>query len=232
MFFLKDPFASASHAVGIVLSMVALVVLLMRSKGCRTRKVSFTIYGLSLILLYTCSTLYHSLNLSPTGVLWLQRLDFCAIFLLIAGSYTPVCLITLRGRWGKFLLCSVWTMGMLGIAGTLFWWDAPAWIRVVLYVAMGWMAMLGFSPLRQGLSTPGLCWLVGGGIVYSIGTVIFVLDQPYLWHGKFTAHDLWHVFVLAGSACHFVVMSRFVAPERTPSVAAPLSTTPPLASEV
>jgi hemolysin III len=228
MHFIKEPFSSLSHGIGILLSIAGLVFLLTRSRGCRTRTVSFTIYGLSLILLYTCSTLYHSLNLSPSGVLWLQRLDFCAIFLLIAGSYTPVCLVALRGTWGKFLLCSVWTLGMIGIISTLFWPAAPAWIRVVLYIVMGWMAMIGFAPLRQGLSNQGVAWLVGGGIVYSIGTVIFVLDEPYLWPGKFSAHDLWHCFVMAGSACHFVVMSRFVANRRT--IDKPLP--PQLAAEI
>jgi hemolysin III len=199
--------------LGIILSLVGLVFLLMRAKGQRRQIVAFTVYGLSLVALYTSSTLYHSLQLSPEGVKWLQRLDFCAIFLLIAGSYTPVCLVAMRGVWGWSMLCAVWALGMIGIAITLFWPEAPAWWRVLLYLLMGWGALLGFSPLRQGLSHKGLCWLLAGGLVYSIGTVIFVLDQPYLWPGKFSAHDLWHVFVLAGSACHYVVMAAYVAPQ-------------------
>jgi hemolysin III len=208
---LREPFCALSHAVGLLLSIGGLVALLLLVRGRFWHTIAFTIYGLGLIGLYAASTLYHSLPVSPLVVSWPQRLDFTAIYTMIAGSYTPVCLITLRGKWGRILFGLVWTLAACGIACSLIWYDVPAWTRLVLYVAMGWLVLVALSPLRAALPPEAMGWLVAGGIIYSIGTVIFALDWPYLWPGYFTAHDLWHLFVLAGSACHFVFMARFVA---------------------
>ncbi len=209
---IKEPFCGLSHGVGILLSVVALVTLLVVAHGRFWPTASFAIYGASLILLYSASTLYHSLRGSPRRELQLMRLDHSAIYVLIAGSYTPICLIALRGPWGWGLLLFIYALAALGIGVTLLWKSAPDWVRVVLYVLMGWASIVAFGPLRAALSPAGFAWLLAGGLVYSVGTVIFALDRPHLWPGKFSAHDLWHLFVLGGSACHFVVMLRYVAP--------------------
>lgn len=208
----REPFCGLSHGVGVVLSVAALVALLMLARGRLWHTVGFAIYGASLIALYSTSTLYHSLSTSERGEAMLQRLDHCAIYLLIAGTYTPVCLVTLRGMWGSALLAIVWSLAAVGIASTWCWKSAPDWWRVLLYVLMGWMVVLAMPSLRAAMAPGGVAWLVAGGVVYSIGTVIFALDRPHLWPGRFSAHDLWHLFVLGGSACHFVVMASFVAP--------------------
>lgn len=210
--YIKEPFCGLSHGVGIVLSIAALVTLLLLAKGQPLRLIGFAVYGASLIALYTASTLYHSLTVSPRVAAWLQRFDHSAIYLLIAGSYTPVCLITLRGAWGWSLCGVVWGLAACGIACSLLWHRAPDWCRVVLCILMGWMSLVAFAPLRAALPPAGLIWLIVGGVVYSVGTVIYATDKPHLWPGKFSAHDLWHLFVLGGSACHFIAIACYVAP--------------------
>ena len=208
---IKEPFCGVSHGIGILLSVAALIWLLVLAQGRFWHTLGFAIYGASLIALYTASTLYHSIDVSPRVTEKLMRFDFCAIYLLIAGSYTPVCLISLRGVWGWSLFGAVWTLAIIGIAAILLWKGAPDWLRILLYVVMGWMVLLAFVPLQAAITPAGVQWLVAGGVIYSIGTVIFAIDKPHLWPGKFSAHDLWHLFVLGGSVCHFVVMARFVA---------------------
>jgi hemolysin III len=208
---IKEPFCGISHGVGIVLSVVALVVLLVVANGRPWHTAAFAVYGASLIFLYTASTVYHTVNGTPRQVHRLMRLDHAAIFCLIAGSYTPICLIALRGPWGYSLLAIVWALAAVGILLTLLQKHDVEWPRIVLYVLMGWGSLFALEPLRVALGPGGFAWLIAGGVVYSIGTVIFAIDKPHLWPGKFSAHDLWHLFVLGGSACHFVVMLRYVA---------------------
>jgi hemolysin III len=208
---LKEPFCGLSHLVGVVLSGIALVVLLLLAWGRPWHLVSFAIYGASLIVLYTASTLYHSLPVAARHADRLRRFDHIAIFLLIAGTYVPMCLVTLRGPWGWSLLAAECGMAAIGIAAVLFWANGPDWLRVALYLCMGWLAVIALAPLREALPAAALAWLLGGGVVYTAGTVILATDYPHLRPGKFTAHDLWHLFVLGGSACHFVLMLLYVA---------------------
>ena len=208
---IKDPFPALSHFLGAVVSVAALVALLVVADGRPRYVVAFAIYGSSLILLYLASGMAHSLRCSLKADQWLCRLDYAAIFLLIAGTYTPVCLITLRGAWGWSILSAEWGMATIGIANVLHGGGNSNLWRTVLYLAMGWLALIAALPTLRAFSTPALLWLLGGGAAYSIGAVIFVLDRPHLWPGKFAAHDLWHCLVLTGSACHFVLTIRFVA---------------------
>lgn len=209
---LKEPFCSISHGAGILLSIAALITLLVLSAGKPLHLLAFGIYGISLMTLYAASTLYHSLRVPPKVEKRLARFDYCAIYLLIAGSYTPVCLLVLNNAWGWSLLGTVWGLALMGIAGCLFWKGNPDWLRMTLYLVMGWLVVIATAPLREALPGAALQWLLAGGIAYSVGAVILAIDRPHLWPGKFSAHDLWHLFVLAGSTCHFVMMLRFITP--------------------
>lgn len=209
--FLREPFCGISHLIGAVLSVVGLVALVVLARGRPLETVAYAIYGASLILLYSASTLYHTLNLSDHGVARLRRLDYIGIFLLIAGTYTPVCLVALNGWVGWTLFGVVWGIAVLGILKVLVWHSAPHWIRVVMYILMGWVAVLAFPSLRAALPPAAIGWLFAGGLVYTLGTVVYATDRPHLWPGRFSAHDLWHVFVLGGSVCHFVLILKFVA---------------------
>ena len=208
---IKDPFPALSHVVGAMLSVVALVVLLLHTHGRIRLIVGFAVYGASLIALYSASALAHGLHVSPKTSDRLDRFDYAAIFLLIAGTYTPLCLVTLRGPWGWSLLSVEWIMATVGIVAVGFGRSGSDWFRVAIYCAMGWLALFAVGPLIAALPAWGIAWLAAGGACYSIGAVIFAFDRPHLWPGVFHAHDLWHVLVLGGSACHFLLVFNFVA---------------------
>ena len=209
---IREPFNGLSHLIGAVLGIAALVVLVCLARGKPWHLSAFAIYGATLILLYLASTLYHSLPVSERGVQRLRMFDRVGIYLLIAGTYTPICLVPLRGGWGWSLLGVVWGLALFGSLCELVWRTAPRWVGLGLYVVMGWLVILAVGPLMRTLTGAGLDWLLAGGLVYSVGAVIYATDRPRLWPGVFDAHDLWHVLVLSGSVCHFVVMVRFVAP--------------------
>jgi hemolysin III len=207
----KDPFCGLSHIAGAISSVIGLIALLIIGHGRPWHTIAFAIYGATLILLYTASSLYHSLNVHDKGVELLKRCDHGAIYLLIAGTYTPVCLITLRNTaWGWGMMAAETSMAALGVGATFLLKKVPNVLRVILYLSMGWLAIFAISPLKAALPAAGITWLIAGGLFYTVGTVIYATEKPNLWPGKFTAHDLWHVFVLAGSICHFVMMAVFV----------------------
>lgn len=208
---IKEPFCGLSHGLGALMSVVALLALLWLADGRAWNTTAAAIYGATLITLYAASATYHSWSSTPRIEALLQRLDHSAIFLLIAGSYTPICLLALRGERGWILLGAVWTLAVLGVSGSLLWKTMPDWLRVSLYVIMGWLVVIALSPLRDSLSNVGWIFLLAGGAIYSVGTVIFALDKPHLVPGKFSAHDLWHLFVIGGSVCHFVTIAGLVA---------------------
>jgi hemolysin III len=209
---LREPFSGLSHLGGAVLSMLGLVVLIVVSYGRPWHVTAFAIYGASLILLYTASTLYHLLPVGPRHIEHLRTFDQVAIYMLIAGTYTPVCLISLRGAWGWGLFGAMWAVALAGGAARIAWPRQPVWLPFVLYLAMGWTSMVAMSPLARSLTLHGLAWMLLGGLLYTVGAVVFATERPRLWPGVFGFHDLWHVFVLGGSACHFVMMLWFVAP--------------------
>ena len=211
-FWIREPFCGVSHGIGAALSVAALVVLLILAHGKLWQTISFAVFGVSLVVLYTASTLYHSLWVKPKQILALMRFDHVAIFLLIAGTYAPVCLVSLRGAWGWSLFGVEYGLAAVGIVCSLVWKGFPDWARIGIYILMGWLIMVAIVPAIHVLGPAGLAWLFGGGAAYSIGTVVFAADRPHLWPGKFSAHDLWHIFVLAGSACHFVLMAVVIAP--------------------
>lgn len=206
----KDPFSGFSHLTGAVLGVAALIALILLARGKPWHVSAFAIYGASLILLYTASAVYHLIPACPRRTKQLQIFDHIGIYLLIAGTYTPVCLIPLRGSLGWSLFGIVWGIAVTGIAIECAWRSAPRWLGLSLYLVMGWLALVAISPLKHTLSPIAVGWLAAGGLLYTVGAVIFALERPRLWPGIFGAHDLWHVFVLGGSACHFMLMLQVV----------------------
>jgi hemolysin III len=208
---IREPFSGLSHLAGAALSIAGLVVLLVLARGRPWYVVSFAVYGASLICLYTASALYHSLPVAPQHLDQLKRFDHVAIYLLIAGSYGPLCLTSIRGGWGWSLFGVVYGLALLGILASLFWRRAPEWVRVVLYLLMGWLAVVAIGPLHRAMPPAAFAWLVVGGVLYTVGAVVYAANRPHLWPGRFSAHDLWHLFVLGGSGCHFAMMVRLAA---------------------
>lgn len=193
-----ERFNSISHLIGAVLALAGLVVLIVLAslKGDPWKVVSFTIYGSTLFLLYTLSTLYHSLRGRPKEIF--QKLDHIAIYLLIAGTYTPFTLITLRGVWGWSLFAAVWGLAILGIVMDTLHRDGPRMWQMIIYLLMGWIIIIALDPLIENFPTGGLTWLVIGGLLYTGGIIFYALDEK-LRH----AHGIWHLFVLAGSISHY-----------------------------
>jgi hemolysin III len=205
---LREPVSGLTHLAGALLAVVALGVLLAGAagEGRVDQFVAFGIFGCSLV------ALYHLLPVSPPAVAWLRRLDHMAIFVLIAGTYTPICVLALEGRWGAALLGVVWALAFCGVVVKLLWMDAPRWLSVGLYLAMGWVAVVAISAIFEAVPPGGIAWILGGGLVYSAGAVIYGLKWPNIKPGVFGFHELWHLFVLGGSACHFLAMLLYIAP--------------------
>ena len=210
----REPFNGYSHLAGALLSLIGLLTLLVISVGKPWHLSSFAIYGASLVVLYAASSLYHSLPVAPRYIKRLLVVDQVAIYLLIAGTYTPLCLVSLRGPWGWSMLSVIWSIALVGIVLRIAWRKAPHWLPVALYLIMGWLCVVVLKPLAAALPPAALRWLFAGGMTYTVGAVIFAAERPRLWPGKFSSHELWHCFVLGGSACHFVLMCCYVAPVR------------------
>ena len=206
----REPVNGASHLIGLLLAGAGTVVLLQLAKG-PTKLVAFGVYGATLILLYGASTLYHTLPLPERPLRALRTLDHIAIYFLIAGTYTPVALVTLNGALGWTLLGTVWLVALAGIPFKLFFLDAPVWVSTGTYLAMGYLALVAVVPIARAVSPGGLAWLVAGGIAYTIGAVIYARQRPDPFPGRFGHHEIWHLLVLAGSGCHYAFMLYYVA---------------------
>jgi len=201
-----ERFNSITHLVGAVAAAAGLVWLVSRALqlGDEWRIFSFTLYGITLFLLYLTSTLYHSVRGRPKALL--QKLDHCAIYLLIAGSYTPFTLVTLNGAWGWSLFGVVWGLALIGIIIDAFSRNQRRLIPMIIYLLMGWLILIVMQPLSQALPLDGLAWLVMGGVFYTSG-ILFYLRDGVMRH----AHGIWHLFVLAGSTSHYIVVAGYVA---------------------
>ncbi len=201
-----ERFNGISHLAGFVLALVGLTVLVIVAahKGDPWRETSFSLYGTTLVLLYGSSTLYHSLRGRAKRIF--RMLDHHAIYLLIAGTYTPFALVTLRGNWGWPLFGTIWTLAAVGIVIDSLPRKGARILPVVIYLLMGWLALATLHPLMQALPLPGVLWLLGGGLFYTVGVVFYAIDTR-LRH----AHGIWHLFVLAGSVCHYVAIALYVS---------------------
>lgn len=208
---LKDPFPAWSHWAGVVFSLLGGVVLLASTAGRPLYLVAFGIYCASLVLLYVASALAHSVHCDPPLAERFDRLDYTAIFVVIAGTYTPFCLVTLRGTVGWWLFAAVWITAACGIAIVYFGNPTRHWPRVLTYVAMGWLGACAAPQLLRALPITAIAGLIGGGVVYSVGALVYLTKRPRLWPGVFGYHDLWHCMVLAASAIHFYVVLAYVA---------------------
>jgi hemolysin III len=207
---IREPFNGASHLLGLLLAAAGTIALLRMARG-PLELAAFSIYGATLILLYGASALYHMLAVSERPLRALRILDHISIYFLIAGTYTPVALITLRGPMGWSLLAAVWLIALAGIPFKLFYVDAPVWLSTATYLGMGYLSLVAAVPLVKAVSVSGLAWLVAGGIAYSVGAVIHSSRRPDPFPGRFGHHEIWHILVLIGSGCHFAFMVYHVA---------------------
>lgn len=213
---IKDPGSAITHFIGMLMAIFAAVPLLIKAaqEPEHIYIISLTIYALSLILLYAASTTYHTFDISEKVNTILKKIDHMMISVLIAGSYTPICLLVLKGRLGLILLAVVWSFAIAGILIKAFWVFCPKWVSSVLYIGMGWTCVLAFTQILNGMSTAAFLWLLAGGIIYTVGGVIYALKLPIFnnRHKNFGSHEIFHLFVMGGSICHFVVMYAYLLP--------------------
>lgn len=211
---LKDPGSAITHFIGMLAAVIAAVPLLVKAshKLDRTYLISCAVYIISVILLYTASTTYHSLDISAKINKRLKKFDHMMISIMIAGCYTPICLIVIKGRTGHILLGLVWGIALLGVLIKAFWVTCPKWFSSALYITMGWLCVLAFPDIYNGLPRPAFVWLLAGGILYTIGGIIYGLKLPVFdnKHKNFGSHEIFHLFVMGGTACHFVVMYTYL----------------------
>lgn len=212
--YVKDPGSAITHFIGMLMAIFAAVPLIIKAahEPARIYLVSIIIYAASLILLYAASATYHTFNRSEKVNTILKKIDHMMISVLIAGSYTPICLLVLGGRRGLILLTIVWSFAIVGILIKAFWVYCPRWVSSVLYIGMGWTCVLAFTQILNSMSTAAFIWLLAGGVIYTVGGVIYALKLPLfnLKHKNFGSHEIFHLFVMGGSACHFIVMYVFV----------------------
>jgi len=209
---ITDPISALTHLIGVILAIPLTVILVTQAARHATiwHVLSFLIFGVALILLYTASTVYHMLPISKKARDVLRRIDHMMIFVLIAGTYTPVCLVPLRGPWGYSLLALVWAAAIGGILLKALWLDAPRWLSTGIYVGMGWMVLIAFCPLVRSMSATAVAMLALGGLTYTLGAVIYAAKWPHFHFRLFGFHELFHLFVMGGSAFHILFMFRYV----------------------
>ena len=200
-----EKFNAWTHLVGAVLASIGAVWLLVIASlaGDVWKIVSVAVYGVALVLLYSASTVYHSVRGRAKVIM--QKVDHLSIYLLIAGSYTPFCLVTLRGPWGWTLFGIVWGLAVIGMLQEIKPRSEARVMSIVIYAVMGWIVLVAVKPLLAALGTAGFIWLASGGVLYTVGIIFFALEER-LRH----SHGIWHLFVIGGSLLHFVAIMRYV----------------------
>lgn len=207
---IKEPGSAITHFIGMLMAIFAAVPLLIKAahEPSRIYVISLAVYSVSMILLYAASTTYHTFDISAKINTILKKWDHMMISVLIAGSYTPICLLVLKGKTGLILLAIVWSFAIVGILIKAFWVYCPKWVSSILYIGMGWTCVLAFTQILNSMSRTSFIWLLTGGIIYTVGGIIYALKLPIFnsKHKNFGSHEIFHLFVMAGSACHFIVM--------------------------
>ena len=212
---IKDPGSAITHFIGMILAALASTPLLLLAAYHNGGHAvpALAVFAFSMILLYGASTIYHTLNISEKINRILRKVDHMMIFILIAGTYTPVCAIAIGGTTGRRLLILVWGIAIAGILIKALWIGCPKWFSSLLYIGMGWVCVLAFTQILNALSAAAFGWLLAGGIIYTIGGIIYALKLPVFnqLHKTFGSHEIFHLFVMGGSICHFILMYCFVS---------------------
>lgn len=212
---IREPGSALTHFIAMLLALCAAVPLLVRAavhSGVKSLT-AMAVFMISMVLLYAASTIYHSVNCSGRILRIFRKMDHMMIFILIAGTYTPVCLLTLPKPSGLMLLAAVWGIALVGIFIKGFWITCPKWFSSVLYIAMGWSCLSVLGQLFSLLPLHAFLWLLAGGLIYTAGGIIYALRLPLFdaRHPMFGLHEIFHLFVMAGSPCHFVFMFCYLA---------------------
>lgn len=211
----KDPVSGYMHVLGVAFSISGIILLLLRAAeigGSIWHFLGFSIFGAGLILLYSASSIYHLLNLKPKAMLVFRKIDHIMIFVLIAATYTPICLIPLHGPWGWWLLGAVWVSAITGMVLKAVFFNAPRWLYTVNYLLLGWACVICIVPILRTIPPGGLILLLAGGIAYSLGAVFYATKWPGRNARYFGFHEVFHILILIGSLCHFMMIYLYLVP--------------------
>ncbi|MCY6483902.1 hemolysin III family protein [Clostridium aestuarii] len=210
----REPVSGLTHLFGAIISLVGMILIIRYEcaipNSSKLGLIAVIIFGLSLIFLYTASSVYHLVKSSDKVISVLRKLDHSMIYVLIAGTYTPICLIALEGtlRWVAFL--TIWSLAIIGVSFKMVWFNCPRKLSTFFYVLMGWLAVFLIYPLSKTISINGLMWLLLGGILYTLGAVIYAVKWPRIKSEMFGFHEIFHLFVLGGSFCHYLMIFKYV----------------------
>lgn len=211
--FMREPMNSLTHWAGALLSTVGLILMLWYTNSDNWVAImSMWIFGLSMIFLYTSSAVYHMAKASEKALEWYRRVDHMMIYVLIAGSYTPICLLVLDQPKGWIVFSVVWSVAAVGILMKIFWMDAPRWLSTMFYLAMGWAGVFVFPDMYRNLDHGAVVWISLSGLFYTIGAVIYALEKPDPLPRILGFHEIWHLFVLSASFCHFWMVYWYITP--------------------
>ncbi|MCL2253654.1 MAG: hemolysin III family protein [Lachnospiraceae bacterium] len=212
---IREPGSAITHFIGMIMVMLAAIPLLTKAANAAhtLAPISLSIFILTMLLLYGASTTYHAVSLSDKSIKFFKRLDHMMIFALIAGSYTPVCMTILEGKIGVNLLIAIWSLAGIGMLFKLLWVTCPKWFSSLIYIAMGWVCVVVIGPLAASLDAAALFWLAAGGLIYTAGGIIYALKLKLFnsRHRSFGSHEIFHIFVMGGSFCHFIFMFFYIA---------------------
>jgi hemolysin III len=209
---LRDPISGLTHLGAAILSAVGASLLIWVGRDNLTKQISLLIYGISLIQMFAASATYHLVKAKPHIIKTLRKFDHSAIYLLIAGSYTPICLHYFDGFWKWGILSIVWTLAIVGVIVKIFIINTPRWLNTGIYLLMGWLSLIAIREIFTSLPVGALIWLGLGGLFFTIGAVIYIIKKPNFVPGVFGFHEVWHIFVILGCLCHFLIMAMFIAP--------------------
>jgi hemolysin III len=207
-----DPFSGLSHLITSIAAVGGLVALLIVGWGDIRKITSLTIYGISLILLFGASAAYHLPKAKPQIIQILRKFDHSAIYLLIAGTYTPFCAIMFTGFWRWGMLTIIWSLALIGIGVKIFLIKAPRWLYTGVYLAMGWLCVIAIREMLIALPTGALAWLVIGGLAFTLGAIVYATKKMDFFPGIFGFHEVWHIFVILGALAHFIGIIGYIAP--------------------
>ena len=209
---LREPVNGLTHFFAAIFAAVGLIVLIMLGWKNILKEISFSVYGTSLILLFAASATYHMVRAKPKIIESLRKLDHSAIYLLIAGTYTPFCVVMFKGFWQWGLLAIIWSLAIIGIIVKMFVIRAPRWLTAGVYVVMGWLCIAAIGEMLKVLPAGALAWLIAGGVIYTLGAIIYITKTLDFLPGKFGFHEVWHIFVILGALAHFIAIAAYVAP--------------------
>ncbi len=212
---LRDPVSGLTHLGAAVVAGLGLLLLVYLGRDSLSKLATLVVYGLSVIAMFAASATYHLVNASPSTLKFLRKLDHSAIYLIIAGTYTPICLYFFTGFWQWGMVALIWLFALVGILLKLVFLHAPRGLTVAIYLAMGWLGLLAIPEMVNAMPPGAILWLLAGGIFFTLGALVYAFKKPDWYPNVFGFHELWHVLVILGVLCHFILIAAYVAPAAT-----------------